>query len=279
MSPSRLRSGTQQEAAAGGGQTLAVIGAASVLASLDLFVVNLAFPSIARSFPGTTDQGLSWVLNAYGIVFAALLVPAGRLADRFGRRRVFRIGFAIFTLGSVVSPAAPDVVTLVIGIQARSRALLSDGQAAEALYREAIERLTRSRIAVHLARAHLLYGEWLRREKRRLEAREQLRTAHEMFSHIGAAAFAERARRGAAGRRETARKRTAGTSGELTAQEAQIVRLARDGPSNPEIGARLFISPRTVQHHLRKVLTKLAISSRSQLGRVLPADPDTVPPR
>ncbi|HYZ57467.1 MAG TPA: AAA family ATPase [Streptosporangiaceae bacterium] len=166
-----------------------------------------------------------------------------------------------------------------LGIQARSCALLSDGQAAEALYREAIERLARSRIAVHLARAHLLYGEWLRREKRRLEAREQLRTAHEMFSHIGAAAFAERARRELLATGETARKRTAGTSGELTAQEAQIVRLARDGLSNPEIGARLFISPRTVQYHLRKVFIKLAISSRSQLDRVLPADPDLVPPR
>jgi MFS family permease len=105
---------------------MAVIGAASVLASLDLFVVNLAFSSIGHSFPGTTDQGLSWVLNAYGILFAALLVPAGRLADRFGRRRVFRIGLAIFTLGSVVSPAAPDVAVLVIGraIQGAGAALL-----------------------------------------------------------------------------------------------------------------------------------------------------------
>ena len=153
-----------------------------------------------------------------------------------------------------------------LGVEARSRALLSDGEAAEALYREAIERLGRSRIAVHLARAHLVYGEWLRRENRRVDAREQLRTAHEMFSDIGAEAFAERARRELRATGETARKRTDETRGELTAQEAQIARLARDGLSNPEIGAQLFISPRTVEYHLRKVFAKLDITSRNQLG-------------
>jgi DNA-binding CsgD family transcriptional regulator len=157
-----------------------------------------------------------------------------------------------------------------LGVQARSRALLSDGKAAERLYREAIERLERTRIAVHLARAHLVYGEWLRRENRRVDAREHLRAAHETFSHAGAQAFAERARRELSATGETARTRTNESRGLLTAQESQIARLARDGFSNPEIGAQLFISPRTVQYHLRKVFQKLDITSRNQLGRLPP---------
>jgi DNA-binding NarL/FixJ family response regulator len=122
---------------------------------------------------------------------------------------------------------------------------------------------------VELARGHLLYGEWLRRESRRLDAREQLRTAHEMFASMGAEAFADRARRELLATGEIVRKRTEGTRGELTAQEAQVARLARDGLSNTEIGMRLFISPRTVQYHLRKVFIKLGIRSRTQLDRVL----------
>src|SRR5215216_2763217 len=164
------------------------------------------------------------------------------------------------------------------GIQARSRALVADGDDADRLYREAIERLGRTRIVVHHARAQLVYGEWLRRENRRLDAREQLRTAHDMLARIGAEAFAERARRELLATGETVRKRTVETRGELTAQEAQIARLARDGLSNPEIGARLFISTRTVQYHLGKVFTKLDISSRSQLDRVLPGDRATARP-
>jgi DNA-binding CsgD family transcriptional regulator len=166
-----------------------------------------------------------------------------------------------------------------LGIDARVRALLSDGEAAESLHRESIERLGRTRIRIELARAHLLYGEWLRRERRRVEARAQLRIAHEMFASMGAAAFAERARRELAATGETARKRTVETSDDLTAQEAQIARLARDGLSNPEIGTRLFISPRTVKYHLRKVFTKLDITSRNELDRVLPSDASTVRPR
>ena len=157
-----------------------------------------------------------------------------------------------------------------LGVQARSRALVSEDEAAEALYREAIERLGRTRVRVELARAHLVYGEWLRRERRRVDAREQLRTAYEMLSEMGAEAFAERARRELAATGETARKRTDETRDELTAQEAQIARLARDGRTNPEIGAELFISPRTVEYHLRKVFTKLDISSRQELGAALP---------
>ncbi len=155
-----------------------------------------------------------------------------------------------------------------LGVLARSRALMSEGEDADAFYREAIERLERTRIRVELARAHLLYGEWLRRQGRRVDARDQLRTAHELFSRFGAEAFAERARRELLATGETARKRTEDTLDVLTPQEAQIARLARDGLSNPEIGAQLFISPRTVQYHLRKVFLKLDITSRNQLSRI-----------
>jgi ATP/maltotriose-dependent transcriptional regulator MalT len=157
-----------------------------------------------------------------------------------------------------------------LGIEDRVRALLSEGEAAESLYRESIARLGRTRVRAELARGHLLYGEWLRRENRRVDAREQLRAAYDMFAAMGAEAFADRARRELLATGETVRKRTAETSDELTAQEAQIARLARDGLSNPEIGTRLFISPRTVKYHLRKVFLKLGISSRMELERVLP---------
>ena len=146
---------------------------------------------------------------------------------------------------------------------------VSDGELADSLYREAIERLGRTRIVVHLARTRLLYGEWLRREHRRVDAREQLRTAHEMFSRMGAAAFCERARRELSATGETVRKRTAETLDALTTQEAQVARLACDGHTNSEIGAQLFISPRTVEYHLHKVFTKLSISSRKELRRAL----------
>jgi DNA-binding CsgD family transcriptional regulator len=158
------------------------------------------------------------------------------------------------------------------GIEARTGALLGEGDAAEQLYRESIAILSRTPVRVHLARGHLLYGEWLRRERRRLDAREQLRTAHEMLATMGVAGFAERARRELVATGATARKRTAETRDDLTPQEVQIARLARGGLTNPEIGARLFISPRTVQFHLRKVFAKLGISSRIQLDAVLPAD-------
>jgi DNA-binding NarL/FixJ family response regulator len=160
-----------------------------------------------------------------------------------------------------------------LGIQAGVRALLSDGEGAERLYREAIDRLARTRVRWSLARAHLLYGEWLRRRRRRTDAREHLRAAHKMFVTMGAEGFAERTRRELLATGETARKRTVETGSQLTAQETQVAELAREGLSNPEIGARLFISPRTVEYHLRKVFTKLGINSRMQLHRVLPIHP------
>jgi DNA-binding CsgD family transcriptional regulator len=157
-----------------------------------------------------------------------------------------------------------------LGVEARSRALLSDADAAERLYCEAIDRLDRTRIRVDLARARLLYGEWLRREGRRVEAREQLRSAHDMFATIGMEAFAERARRELIGTGGKVRKRSVDTRGQLTPQEEQIARLARNVLSNPEIGAQLFISVRTVEWHLHNVFTKLGISSRQQLRMALP---------
>jgi DNA-binding CsgD family transcriptional regulator len=160
----------------------------------------------------------------------------------------------------------------VLGIDARARALVSDGETADGWYRESIKRLAKTRVRVELARSRLLYGEWLRRERRRVDAREQLRSAHEMLATMGLEAYAERARRELLATGETVRKRTVDTRDELTAQEAQIARLARDGLSNPEIAARLFISPRTVQYHLSKVFSKLEIKSRSQLELALPAD-------
>jgi DNA-binding CsgD family transcriptional regulator len=162
--------------------------------------------------------------------------------------------------------------TLALGIERGARALVSHGEAADALYREAIDKLGRTRIATYTARAHLLYGEWLRREGRRVEAREQLRTANELLTAMGADAFAERAARELLATGERARKRTVETRGQLTHQETQIAQLARDGYTNQEIGSQLFISARTVEYHLHKVFTKLGIGSRNELHRVISSD-------
>jgi DNA-binding CsgD family transcriptional regulator len=159
-----------------------------------------------------------------------------------------------------------------LGVEARSRALLSDGDIAEALYREAIERLGRSREAFYLARAHLLYGEWLRRERRRTDAREQLRRAQRMFTEAGAGPFAERAGRELLATGETARRRTVETRDDLTPHELRIARMARDGASNQEIATQLFVSRKTVEYHLHNVFVKLGISRREQLYRFVGPD-------
>jgi DNA-binding CsgD family transcriptional regulator len=165
-----------------------------------------------------------------------------------------------------------------LGVHARARALIAEGAEAEPLYREAIERLERTHLLPDLARSRLVYGEWLRRENRRADAREQLRIAHETFVSMGAEAFAERARHELLATGEKVRSRSDDTRDELTPQEEQIARLARDGLTNPEIGAQLFLSPRTVEWHLRKVFSKLEISSRKQLRAALPdTGPAAVP--
>ena len=156
-----------------------------------------------------------------------------------------------------------------LGVEARSRALVSHGESAETLYREAIGQLGRTRLRWELGRAHLLYGEWLRRANRRIDAREQLRTAHQMFAAMGAGGFSERAARELRATGERVRKRTTEMPTRLTARETQIARLAGDGLSNSEIAAQLFMSPRTVEYHLHKVFAKLDISSRNQLHGVL----------
>ena len=239
-----------------------------------------------------TARGEGRLLALAGYADAVLYNGLGRYeAAVEGARRACEDddqGFAGWALAELVEGAArrgqPEVAAAALkrlderacaadtdwalGVLARSRALVSEGDEAESIYREAIERLERTRVTIHLARARLVYGEWLRRENRRVDAREQLRSAHEMFSDFGAEAFTERAGRELQATGETARRRSAATRDGLTAQEAQIALLARDGLSNPDIGAQLFISPRTVQYHLRKVFLKLDITSRNQLGSV-----------
>jgi DNA-binding CsgD family transcriptional regulator len=264
---------------------------------------------IGATVPGATGRGAGRLAGVAAYASAVLGNGLGRYdSARDAAREVFQreeLGLGHVVVAELAEAAARtgDVAAVrgvldwlsertrvtptewALGIEARIRALLSDGEAADGFYRESVERLGRTRIRAELARSRLLYGEWLRRQGRRMDAREQLRTAHQMLEEMGMAAFAERARRELRATGETARKRTApatrtaAASAALTAQEAQVARLARDGLSNPEIGARLFISPRTAQYHLSSVFTKLGISSRSQLDRVLPADPDTAGPR
>jgi DNA-binding CsgD family transcriptional regulator len=176
---------------------------------------------------------------------------------------------ALKRLADTTQPCRTD---FALGMEARCRALISEGPATDGLYREAIDRLGRTRIRPELARAHLLYGEWLRREGRRLDARNQLRTAHSMFVTIGMEAFAERTRRELIATGDKARKRRDQSPAQLTPQEEQIARLARDGMSNPEIGTQLFLSARTVEWHLSKVFTKFGISSRKELRARLATD-------
>jgi DNA-binding CsgD family transcriptional regulator len=176
---------------------------------------------------------------------------------------------AISALRRLSSAARASGTDWAIGVEARSRALVTAGDNAEAPYREAIDRLGRTRVRVDLARAHLLYGEWLRRAHRRRDARGHLRTAHQMLTAIGADRFADRATRELRATGERVSRRAREPSAQLTPREDQIARLACDGLSNPEIAARLFMSPRTVEYHLHKVFAKLSISSRNQLHGAL----------
>jgi DNA-binding CsgD family transcriptional regulator len=195
--------------------------------------------------------------------------PAVELIEAAVRSRRSDIAAdALRRLAEITTASGTD---WALGVEARSRALLSDGETAERWYRESIERLGRTCIRADLARAHLQYGEWLRRERRRIDARAQLRIALAMLEAMGMDAFAARASRELQATGETARKRTAAPGDQqLTSQEAHIARMARDGLSDAEIGARLFISTHTVNYHLRKIFTKHGINSRTQLDRVLP---------
>jgi DNA-binding CsgD family transcriptional regulator/tetratricopeptide (TPR) repeat protein len=236
------------------------------------------------------------VLGIYAYTTALLYNGLGRYAEAAEAasavlERADELGYTLWALPELAEAAArsgrPDLaseaVTMLerttrpsgtewaLGIQARSKALISDGEQAEELYAEAVSRLGRTRVVPHLARAHLLYGEWLRREKRKTDARAQLRSARELFTAMGTDAFIQRTERELAATGERIRRRDVRPVVELTAQEALIARLVTDGHSNPEIAAELFISPRTVEYHLRKVFGKLDITGRGQLARALAA--------
>jgi DNA-binding CsgD family transcriptional regulator len=246
--------------------------------------------AIEQTAAGGQAMGATWANWAAAVLYNGLArYGEAAAAARQASDNAFEPWISVWALPELVEAAArvgdtaqmnsalerlaaatrPSGTEWGLGIEARCRALKSDEPAAEALYREATDRLNRTRLRPELARAHLLYGEWLRRQGRRVDARDQLRTAHEMLVTIGMEAFADRARRELLATGERARKRSVETSTELTPQEDQIARLARDGLSNPEIGAHFFLSARTVEWHLRKVFTKLGISSRRQLRTAL----------
>jgi DNA-binding CsgD family transcriptional regulator len=249
-------------ASRGAGQVLAFMDYATALLynGLGRYSEALAAAQQASEHP----QELSSTLILPELIEAAVRSgQAGRAAE------------ALDLLAETTRAAGTD---WALGTEARSRALLATNQVAEDLYREAIGRLGRTGLRVELARAHLLYGEWLRRQRRRGDARDQLRAAYGIFVSAGAGAFAERARTELRATGERAPKRTAETRDALTAREAHIARLASRGASNPEIAAQLFISPATVAYHLRKVFTTLGISSRNQLAAALPAQPDSALP-
>jgi DNA-binding CsgD family transcriptional regulator/predicted negative regulator of RcsB-dependent stress response len=250
---------------------------------------------VVTSLAHAEAQGLSRFIDIAGYARAVLHNGLGRYEIAYeSTRQAFEhdhLGLGLYVVPELVEAAArtgrvevadrvfawlsertrANPTAWLLGIEARAHALLSEQENPEDHFRESIEQLGTTRLRIEVARSRLLYGEWLRREGRRVDAREQLRLAYEALAAMGAGAFAERARRELLATGETVRKRTAETRGELTAQETYIARLAREGLSNPDIAARLFISPRTVQYHLHKVFTKLQISSRVQLEQALPA--------
>jgi DNA-binding CsgD family transcriptional regulator len=256
---------------------------------------------IERKMRTASAQGLGRMVDVATYAKAVLYNGIGRYeAAREAARAAFEhrdhVGYGLFVVGELAEAASRTGDRLLVqaalewlsertqvtrtdwllGIEARVRALLSGGDAAEGEYRESIARLGRTRLRTELARGHLLYGEWLRREGRRADARGQLRTADEIFSAVGADGFAERARHELLATGGTVRKRRDDTRDELTSQEEHIAQLALAGQTNPEIGAELFISPRTVEWHLKKVFMKLGISSRKGLSDALPARGDAV---
>jgi DNA-binding CsgD family transcriptional regulator len=204
-----------------------------------------------------------------GDVLGWATVAAGELAEAASRTGDTDVVESVLTWFGERTRATPT--DWALGIEARVRALVAAGDAADACYRESLERLGRTRLRGEMARGHLLYGEWLRREGRRVDAREQLTRAHDLLTDAGLEAFAERARHEVLATGATVRKRAPDTPDDLTVQERQVAELARDGHTNPEIAARLFLSPRTVEWHLRKTFAKLGITSRKQLPVALPA--------
>jgi DNA-binding CsgD family transcriptional regulator len=251
----RLIDGATQEVMRRGGRQ----GLTSIHLATALLYNGLArYEDALAAAQQAIEDSLAVRLSTWGLVE---LIEA---AVRSGKPEV-----AVDGLGRLSEMTAASGTDWALGVEARSRALLSDGEAAERLYRQAIELLEGTRVRVELARAQLLYGEWLRRQRRRLDARQQLRIAHTSFAEFGMEAFAERARVELEATGEHARKRSIETRDDLTPQEAQISRLAADGATNREIAAQLFISPSTVDYHLRKAFRKLGVRSRHQLGQHL----------
>ncbi len=255
---------------------------------------DVASDLIRTTFAGAAERGEGMGLTIVDYSSAVLHNSLGQyeealVAAERGAGNQHELGFATWSLVELVEAAmrsghpdrAADALELLarttsasgtawaLGIEARSRAQVAEGDAAEGFHVEAVERLGRTRMRIELARAHLLYGEWLRREHRRLDARSQLTSAHDMFTDMGADAFADRARRELDAAGVTVRKRAFGAREEFTSQEAQIARLAAEGRTNPEIGAELFLSPRTVEWHLGKVFAKLGIESRKEISEAL----------
>jgi DNA-binding CsgD family transcriptional regulator/tetratricopeptide (TPR) repeat protein len=259
---------------------------------------------VATVAPGAEQRGEGFALAVIELVTAVLYNGLGRYEEaltavRRAPEAVDRVPSPIAAVVELVEAAArcgehelaataldrvrertqASGTDWALGIEARSRALVSEGETAEQLYQLAIARLGRTRLRVDLARAHLLYGEWLRGAHRRLDAREQLRAGLEAFTAMGTEAFAQRAERELLAAGERARERSLQTPSELTSQETQIARMARDGLSNAEIGERLFISQHTVAYHLRKVFSKLGVSRRSHIAEVLPGESSMAPQR
>jgi ATP/maltotriose-dependent transcriptional regulator MalT len=201
------------------------------------------------------------------------LVELVEAAVRSGQMR--RANVAFYELAAATSSGTSD---LTLGIVARCRALVSQGAEAEGAYQKALQSLARTGVHLELARAHLLYGEWLRRIGRRVDARQELRYAHTIFTEMGFRGFAERAQRELLATGETVRKRGVETFGELTPQEAEVSRLAGEGYTNSEIATRLFLSNRTIEWHMRKIFTKLGIRSRRQLRDVVGDDHPVLSP-
>jgi DNA-binding CsgD family transcriptional regulator len=256
----------------------------------DAEAAALIHTASAELVPRGDGLGLTLVEHAKAVLYNGLgRYPEACTAARLGAAHPIELGYSNLSLPQLIEAAVrsdqrglaedamrrltrittPSGTDWALGIEARSRALVSGDDEAEGYYRDAIDHLGRTRVRAEHARAHLLYGEWLRREGRRAEAREHLRTAQDMFGDMGMEAFAERTRRERLATGETVRKRQTETRDELTPQEAQIAQLARTGLTNPEIGGQLFLSARTVEWHLKKIFTKLGITSRRGLQDAL----------
>src|SRR6202008_3522719 len=229
----------------------------------DSGLLSTLIPTSSSADPPGGHRQTASLLPAFN--WCPFSIEVVEAAARCGRAEI--AAAAVDVIADVTSASGTD---WALGVEARCRALVSQGHVAENLFRESIERLGRTRLRPDLARAHLLYGEWLRRERRHTDARAELLGAHAMFEQMGMEGFVKRTRRELQATGETRRKRTMTTDPQtLTAQEAHIARMARDGHSNPEIGTGLFISTRTVEYHLQKVFTKLNVQSRGHLNRLL----------